>query len=136
MATVFDVGAFIHEQVGPTGGYRLQKLLYYAQAWSIAWNHRMLFEEPIQAWTNGPVCPAVWASEKKGVRWWERGSSDVLSDSERATILAAVQFYNGFSNDQLIELSHREQPWREARRGYAPEEPGDTPIGIQSMATY
>lgn len=33
----------------------LQKLVYYSQAWHLVWEERRLFEEPIEAWVNGPV---------------------------------------------------------------------------------
>ena len=44
MANVIDVVAYI---VG--------RLVYYAQAWSLMWDERFLFPEPIEAWANGPV---------------------------------------------------------------------------------
>lgn len=136
MATVYDVGAFINEQIGPIIGYRLQKLLYYCQAWFLAWEHRALFDEPIEAWVDGPVCRTIWSEEKKGSRWWEHGSSAALSDSERDAVLAIAEFYNRFRNEQLIALTHREPPWRQARRGYAPNQRGSVQISKESIAAY
>ncbi|WP_340375862.1 type II toxin-antitoxin system antitoxin SocA domain-containing protein [Streptomyces sp. SS7] len=34
---------------------KLQKLVYYCQAWHLAWEGRALFPEAIQAWASGPV---------------------------------------------------------------------------------
>ena len=34
---------------------KLQKLVYYAQAWSLVWDEEPLFPDPIEAWANGPV---------------------------------------------------------------------------------
>src|SRR5438045_3498157 len=39
---------------------KLQKLVYYAQAWSLALLNKPLFEEEIQAWTHGPVVPSLF----------------------------------------------------------------------------
>nr|WP_296476513.1 type II toxin-antitoxin system antitoxin SocA domain-containing protein [uncultured Acetatifactor sp.] len=36
---------------------KLQKLCYYARAWTLVWDDAPLFEEDFQAWANGLVCP-------------------------------------------------------------------------------
>ena len=39
---------------------KLQKLLYYAQAWYLANYQKPLFDEPIEAWVHGPVVVQVY----------------------------------------------------------------------------
>ncbi|WP_328689855.1 DUF4065 domain-containing protein [Streptomyces phaeochromogenes] len=39
---------------------KLQKLVYYCQAWHLAWEGRASFPEAIRAWASGPVCPALY----------------------------------------------------------------------------
>ena len=39
---------------------RLQKLLFYAQAWHLALTNRPLFEEDFEAWVHGPVIPSFY----------------------------------------------------------------------------
>src|SRR5262249_38858344 len=39
--------------------FRLQKLLYLVQGWSLALRGRTAFNEPIEAWADGPVVPVV-----------------------------------------------------------------------------
>src|SRR5258708_4115865 len=39
---------------------KLQKLVYYAQAWSLALRNKPLFDEDFVAWTHGPVVKSVW----------------------------------------------------------------------------
>ena len=50
---------------------KLQKLLYYEQAWSMVFfgREQTLFAEAPQAWVNGPVYPSVYQafSHKHGV---------------------------------------------------------------------
>jgi uncharacterized phage-associated protein len=58
MVSVDDVAAYILEQRGPMSAMKLQKLVYYSQAWSLVWEDRPLFREEIQAWASGPVVPA------------------------------------------------------------------------------
>ena len=52
---VFDVAAYILEKMESMTTMKLQKLVYYSQAWSLVWDEKQLFEEDIEAWANGPV---------------------------------------------------------------------------------
>ncbi|WP_284982347.1 type II toxin-antitoxin system antitoxin SocA domain-containing protein [Arthrobacter sp. efr-133-TYG-118] len=65
--TVFDVAEYIlsknaveHPENPTMSTMKLQKLVYYCQAWHLAWDGRTLFPEEIQAWASGPVCPALY----------------------------------------------------------------------------
>ena len=40
---------------------KLQKLVYYAQGFHLAWYDKPLFHEPIDAWTHGPVVRTLYA---------------------------------------------------------------------------
>lgn len=55
MASVHDIAAYILDRCGSMSAMKLQKLVYYAQAWSLALYGRPIFDSPIQAWSNGPV---------------------------------------------------------------------------------
>ena len=56
MANVFDVAKYILQRTGKISTWKLQKLCYYSQAWTLAWTGKPLFEEEFEAWRNGPVC--------------------------------------------------------------------------------
>lgn len=64
MATVFDVAKYVLEHTGKITTMKLQKLVYYCQAWSLVWDEVPLFEEDFQAWANGPVCPELFERHK------------------------------------------------------------------------
>ena len=52
MANVFDIAKYIIEKKGTNGRMstmKLQKLCYYAEAWSLVWE-APLFEEDFEAW--------------------------------------------------------------------------------------
>ncbi len=64
MTTVFDVANYIISRRGPMSAMKLQKLCYYAQAWSLTWTERELFPEEIEAWANGPVVRSLYAAHR------------------------------------------------------------------------
>ena len=55
MASVFDVAKYILNKKGRMSPMKLQKLVYYSQCWSLAWDDKPLFNNRIEAWANGPV---------------------------------------------------------------------------------
>ena len=64
MATAHDVAAYILSKQGGLPAMKLQKLLYYAQAWGLVWDEEPLFGDRIEAWANGPVVKALYDSHR------------------------------------------------------------------------
>ena len=60
MASIFDAARYILEMRGRTSTMKLQKLCYYAQAWSLVWDDTPLFDEDFEAWANGPIFPVLF----------------------------------------------------------------------------
>jgi uncharacterized phage-associated protein len=138
MATVHDVAAYIVAKHGALSTMKLQKLIYYAQAWSLVWEGRPLFSERIEAWANGPVVRELYDRHRGlfEVRDWPDGDPRKLTPSDRATIDAVLGFYGDRPAQWLSDLTHSEQPWRDARRG-APEGARSTAVISQdSMRAY
>jgi uncharacterized phage-associated protein len=139
MATVRDVAAYILRQQGPMTAMKLQKLVYYAQAWSLVWDEQPLFDARIRAWANGPVCPVLYG-DHRGAFYLEPGAipgnPDALTQDERETVEAVLSYYGDKSAQWLSDLTHAEAPWREAREGLADGERGDREITHAAMAEY
>ncbi len=121
MASVFDVAKFVLHQLGSMSTWKLQKLCYYAQAWSLAWTETPLFEEDFEAWANGPVCRELFYAHKGKFVVAEsdftRGSIDNLSEDAIDTINVILRDYGNMAPFELRELSHSEEPWIIARNG-------------------
>lgn len=132
-----DVAAYILRERGEMPAMKLQKLVYYAQAWSLVWDEKPLFAEEIQAWANGPVIPALYDRHRGQftVKEWD-GNPDALNDIERETVQKVLEFYGDKSTQWLTDLTHNEQPWMEARKGLPPGVRGNHPITHASMAEY
>jgi uncharacterized phage-associated protein len=138
MANVHDVVKYILKRRGATSAMKLQKLLYYSQAWSLAWEERPLFRARIEAWANGPVIPEVWRHHrgKFQIASWPLGDADALLPKEKQTIDAVLKFYGHRSPQWLSDLTHMEAPWQNARKGLKPGRPGVGEISLDSMSEY
>lgn len=117
MARVDDVVAFVLEQAGTMTTYKLQKLLYYAQGWSLAWDGRPLFDAKIKAYDNGPCVGTVFNDHRgqRHVSRWPQGDALQLSEDDRDTVRAVLEMYGRKSPDELIMMTHAEAPWLDAR---------------------
>lgn len=138
MHDVHDIAAYILVRKGKMTAMKLQKLVYYSQAWSLVWDSKPLFKNKIEAWANGPVVRELY-EEHRGkfeIASWPKGDADQISGVAKETIDAVLGFYGKKSAHWLSELSHREAPWRDARRGLAAGERGSAPISRASMAEY
>lgn len=139
MANVLDVARYILEKRGPMTAMKMQKLVYYSQAWSLVWDEKPLFQEPVQAWANGPVAPALYYCHRGQFEVSTGtipGNSEALTAQERATVDGVLSYYGNMSAQALSDLTHAEQPWKAAREGMAPTERGDKEITIEAMAEY
>ena len=145
MATVFDVARHIltrlHEDEKlPITTWKLQKLVYYSQAWSLVWDDAPLFAEPVQAWANGPVCPELYQVHKGKFKILSAfeidGNPQALTAAQVETVDEVIKHYGRHSPQYLSELTHSEQPWIEAREGLSIGERGNKAIKLDTMAEY
>lgn len=143
MASVFDVAAYVLRKMadvepGAITAWKLQKLVYYSQAWSLVWDDAPMFAEPIEAWANGPVCPALYAQHRGEFKVTQLpvGDPDALSPDERDTVDQVIEHYGKFASQHLSQLTHAEAPWIGAREGLAPGERGNHAIPHDAMAEY
>lgn len=143
MANVFDVVKYITEAKGEITTMKLQKLCYYSQAWSLAWDGVPLFEQDFQAWANGPVCPELFRFHKgqfvvDSTTFPQTCGKSNLTENEKDTIDKVLDFYGDKEAHWLSELTHRERPWREARQkaNALPGEACTEVITKESMLDY
>ena len=130
MATVLDVAKYVIKRKHPLTTMKLQKLVYYCQAWSLAWDEVPLFPEDFEAWANGPVCPQLFDRH----RGLFRLDSDFLKD------IPDYDFTDDEIGDKspewLSQLTHMELPWKMARGSVPLGEPCTNVITKESMMSY
>jgi uncharacterized phage-associated protein len=139
MATASDVAEYILQRLGPVPAMKLQKLVYYAQAWHLVWEDQPLFNERIEAWANGPVVPTLY-QKHRGQFYVEpgslRGDPGALTQDEAESIDSILITYGKRNSQWLSDLTHREAPWQDAREGLQPGDRGDAVITHAAMAEY
>lgn len=141
MADIMDVAKYILDHFGDNEvtTMKLQKLLYYCQAWSLVWDDKPMFWDRIEAWSNGPVIPSFF-NQHRGQYYINsrdiNGNSENLSDIEVETIDAVLSLYGDKSSLWLSQLSHSEQPWQDAREGVPLGSRCNNEITLESMAEY
>jgi uncharacterized phage-associated protein len=142
VATAHDVAAYIvDKQVANTHdgipAMKLQKLVYYAQAWSLVWDDKPLFSDRIEAWANGPVVPDLYEYlYGQFMIVGVKGNPNVFTDLERDTIDSVLKYYGDKSSQWLTDLVRNEEPWLNARKGLAIGERGDRVISLAAIAEY
>jgi uncharacterized phage-associated protein len=101
---------------------KLQKLVYYCQAWYLANFDTPLFEEDFQAWAHGPVARSVY-DRFKGNQWaaLEASGKSRLPSEYHDFVAAVYDEYGQFGAKKLEKMTHEEAPWRDVRGSLPPE---------------
>ena len=118
--------------------WKLQKLVYYGQAWSLVWDDDALFPEEIEAWANGPVIRELYDAHRgeyrvSGIRGGDPGK---LTPVQRETVDTVLDFYGDKSPQWLSDLTHMEDPWKSARKDIPDGQRGNTVIPKEDLAEY
>lgn len=138
MPTARDVAQYILEKMGPLNTIKLQKLVYYSQAWSLVWDDSPIFNEEIQAWANGPVVPDLFYAHQGlySVSSIAGGDSSKLNKDQKETIDVIIKDYGKRQSQWLVELTHMEDPWKNARGTCLPGARCTKAITHAAMAEY
>lgn len=138
MHSAFDVAQYFLAQTSEDAGdlvsnLKLQKLVYYAQGFSLALHGSPLFEEPIEAWLHGPVVPALYQRYKSfgsgHIPHPEDFDLDCFAHHERELLDEVYEFYGQYSAWRLRQLTHDEMPWKESYQS------GSNQVISQSLMT-
>ena len=99
---------------------KMQKLLYYAQAWYLVNFGKPLFDDHILAWNLGPVVKSVY-NEYKEFRhtpiMFEEDFGENIKQFDKDDLRFLDDFYDQFScysAHDLVNMSHSEDPWKKA----------------------
>ena len=119
---------------------KLQKILYYSQGYYLAMNNKELFKEEFQAWAHGPANPKIYDSYKKyGCNAIDKPAVKDVPNFGTNIQEFLYDIWNTFGiydGKYLEELTHQEEPWINARKGYEPGEICNNIITKESMKKF
>lgn len=142
MLTCYKIAYYFIYLANQTGSYisnlKLQKLVYYAQAWHLAIHSTPLFEEDFEAWVHGPVIPALHQKYK------DFGWKPIIEDVEKPSFSEDIQeflsevseVYFGCDAYELERMIHQESPWINARIGLPIDAPSNAIISKECMRDF
>lgn len=116
---------------------KVQKLLYYAQSLHLALYDEPLFDNEIQAWRYGPVCPPAYSfyCEFEAKQLPIPETDDVaLVPQETLKLLEEVWEYFGEHHAYYLSgMTHLEFPWKNARKNLPSQASSTNPILVEDM---
>lgn len=125
----------------PITNKKLQKLLYYVQAWSIAIRNKKIFDDKIEAWIHGPAIREVYLAFKEfgASPISKKVSSKIINgiDQDIKKFIDDVwSIYSKYDAPYLEHLTHSESPWQDARKGLEADISSNNEISFDSMRSF
>ncbi len=110
---------------------KLQKVLYFVQAYFLISTPEQCFKERIEAWDFGPVVPEAYREYKQfgssnipSVSYYvemnyedlwnskvKKFRNEIISDSDKKRVEAVVDRFSDYSATELVEITHHQAPW-------------------------
>lgn len=124
----------------PVTNKKLQKLLYYSQAWNLTLHKQKLFEQDVEAWVHGPAVRDVYLEYKNFgfdpiVKEVDPNALK-FADAQVRLLEQIWDIYGKYDAAYLELLSHSEKPWQDARAGLEPDMSSDKVIEPESMVAF
>lgn len=134
---------FLAKGKGSISPKKLQKLVYYAYAWTLTLlnesadnlKNRLFNDAHFEAWVHGPVIHELYNEYSK------YGFSDISESKDKPLFAEDVEdvlnqvwdVYGKYNADQLESMTHQESPWLNARKGLSPLDSSTNIISDEDM---
>lgn len=109
---------YANEQNYPISNLKLQKILYFIQAQFLVTLGYPCFKDFIEAWDFGPVVRSVYNQYKRygsaNIYLGNMSLETKMKEVEKFNIQLVVDKCANFSANQLVEITHNQDPWRNA----------------------
>ena len=141
---MLSVISYIFERAHEVTPLALQKMLYFIQGIYMVIFDKPIYEEDCVAWVHGPVYESVYEmfktfkynpiDDNRFVMFKNRFKE--LNKEEKDVIDLIIDSFGMYSGKTLEEITHKEDPWKQAREGYLPMEPSNVVIEKQKIKRY
>lgn len=119
-----DIAAYIVnysiEKGNCVSNLKLQKLLYYVQAYFSVKKGTPCFSDDIEHWRHGPVVREIYSEYKiyfnDNIRDFNDDfPEDMIEKEDKLLINDVVDSYKGYGPWEMVEKTHKEKPWQETK---------------------
>lgn len=98
---------------------RLQKILYFIQAYFLKIKKEPCFKEDMEAWDFGPVVPCVYQKYKKfgagQIPDYTEPVDCFLNDySGKKIVDGVIDLLSSYQTFDLVDITHHQSPWLES----------------------
>jgi uncharacterized phage-associated protein len=143
-----ELANYILAKVKNVDQLKLQKLIYYTEAWHLAYFKKSIIEDDFEAWVHGPVSRKIWIkfrgdsilysniNPKLTLKETEKKIKNRINDSQFDLLNEVLEVYGKYSSFKLEELTHSEKPWLSARKGLRQSEPSSKCINKITMGNF
>ncbi|MBQ6335295.1 MAG: DUF4065 domain-containing protein [Erysipelotrichaceae bacterium] len=94
---------------------KLNKLLYYAQGYSLRDNDKPLFYDPVEAWKHGPVISSVYyeyADSGNHIYNYDSSKLDNINEEDKKLLYKIALNFGKYTASYLRNMTHRPNtPW-------------------------
>lgn len=123
MYDVLDVSRYIINYCNKNNknisNLKLQKILYFVQAYFIIVKNEPCFKEDIKAWKKGPVVLESYHEFKCYVSGHIPKIDNyisIITEEDKKLIRKVIDKFILLSSSRLVEITQKQSPWLEARR--------------------
>lgn len=139
---------YILKHYGPMSHLKLQKLLFYCDAYCLAYFDKELVTDKFEAWVHGPVSRKVYDSLKdksilySDLAYSAKEGEDVdaefgkLTQDQQDLISSVLKDLSTWTGLELEAATHKETPWLEARKGYSEADKCSNLISKETTRLY
>ncbi len=145
-----DLANLVLAKAGPMPHLKLQKLLYYIEAWHLAYFKQSIVSDKFKAWMHGPVSTKVWHAFKdtespvfnqikisaSAAKVACARATSTLAPEQISLIDDVLKEYGRLNAYELESLTHSEKPWVDARKGIPHDEASSNEISKATMLKF
>lgn len=136
--------AYVFKKLEEVTPLMLQKQLYFIQGIYSALYGRPIFGEDCRAWIHGPVYPEVYDLFRDfkynpidDARFaLLEGTEGALTEDEKRVVELVVNTFGIYGGKVLEKITHNEEPWLEARKGYDDSIPSSALLPKERIMQY
>lgn len=134
---------FLAKGKGTISPKKLQKLVYYAYAWTLTLlndsvenlNIKLFDDVKFEAWVHGPVIRSLYSE------YADFGFNPINVQKESPQFTEDIEdilnqvwdIYSSYTADELESMTHQELPWKNARKGLSPLDSSSNYISDEDM---